>query len=96
MSLSKHLCQQARQLLQQGATLLDVRDPNEYDAGALPNAINLPLRSMPMALERLSSSKPYIIYCGTGMRSARAREILQASGFNNVLDLGSYQTLQRC
>jgi len=49
-----------------------------------------------MALDRLSSNKPYVIYCGTGMRSARAREILQASGFNNVLDLGSYQNLQRC
>ncbi|MDQ7015058.1 MAG: rhodanese-like domain-containing protein [Gammaproteobacteria bacterium] len=96
MNSSKRLCQQARQLLHKGATLLDVRDPNEYQAGALPNAVNLPLRSMPMALERLANNKAYVIYCGTGMRSARAREILQASGFNDVLDLGSYQTLQRC
>lgn len=57
---------QASKLIEQkgmeGYTLLDVRQPREYEAGHLPGAILIPLAELDKRLEELPQDKPLIIY----------------------------------
>ncbi|MBX3098926.1 MAG: ThiF family adenylyltransferase [Salinibacterium sp.] len=67
--------------LDEGATLLDVREPWEVDLVALPNAVHIPLGELDGRLDELDAQRPVIAYCHHGVRSATAREILLAHGF---------------
>jgi phage shock protein E len=81
----------ACKLLADGAQLVDVRTELEFSQGSLPDAINLPLQSIMAAENFLDSSKPIVLYCVSGARSASAKSYLEQIGFNNVYDLGSFQ-----
>ncbi len=84
--------QQAKALVEQGAQLVDVRDPHEFAAGALPGAVNLPLSMVPVkAQEVLDRSRPVVLYCLSGARSAQAQMLLQRLGFEQVYNLGPAQ-----
>ena len=79
--------------------LIDVREPEEYAAGHLPGAINLPrgvlefrIEAHPamacVASESLSArARPLLVYCLTGGRSALAADSLQQLGFSQVSSL---------
>lgn len=80
----------ARELVKGGAVLVDVRTPEEFSAGHLDGAINVPLRELsknPAAL-LLSSDKPVVLYCASGARSAVARSVLKGRGHTQVHNLG--------
>lgn len=82
----------ARALMRDQHTLLvDVRSPEEYAKGHLESAINLPVDELPDRLGELRESNPttIIVYCRSGMRSARAQKILVAAGFPRVENLGA-------
>lgn len=69
--------------------ILDVRDMGEYRGGHIPNAINIPVDTL---LSNLSILNPYkdrsiVVYCASGIRSARASDILSTNGFNKVYNL---------
>lgn len=73
--------------------LVDVRTANEYTEGHLANAKNIDFRSPEFAknIENLDKSKPVMIYCLAGGRSAEAAKIFTANGFSRVYDLrGGY------
>jgi len=58
---------EAKALVEQGAQLVDVRDPHEFQQGALPGAINLPLAMVPLkAAEVLDRTRPVVLYCLSG------------------------------
>jgi phage shock protein E len=79
----------ARQLVAEGATLLDVRSEAEYGRGHLPNARNIPVHQLGQRLEELGPREvPVVVYCASGMRSASAAALLRRSGFARVEDLG--------
>ena len=83
---------EARQLVEeQGAVLVDVRNPNEYAAGAAPGAVNLPLHVLPLRHQELDISKPVVVYCVSGARSSQAQRYLQSMGYANVKNVGSLQ-----
>ncbi|MGV8895703.1 MAG: ThiF family adenylyltransferase [Rhodoglobus sp.] len=63
-------------------TLLDVREPWEVELVSLPGAIPIPLGSLPARLGELDPAKPVVAYCHHGVRSAAARDILTAAGFD--------------
>ncbi len=65
--------------------LIDVREPNEYEASNI-NAKLIPLATLPNRLEELEGLKneEVIIHCKSGRRSANAQQFLQAQGFTNV------------
>ncbi|HNM97641.1 MAG TPA: rhodanese-like domain-containing protein [Marmoricola sp.] len=69
--------------------ILDVRTPAEYDAGHLPNAVNLDVSSPEFAsgLVGLDPNVPYAVYCRSGNRSATATAAMKAAGFLKVYDL---------
>lgn len=61
---------------------LDVREPAEFDLGAIPGAINIPLGQIRDRLTELDPHREYVTVCGVGMRGYLAEQILRAHGFN--------------
>ena len=80
----------ARALIEQGAQLVDVRQPHEYEHSALPGSMNIPLPVIQQALKQLNKDTPVLLYCNSGQRSGTARQLLSACGFNKVHNLGSH------
>ena len=79
----------ARDLVNEGARLLDVRGPDEFADGHLPGAIHIPVDELPARLAELEPRHAgVVVYCRSGRRSARAAELLRSSGFRDVHDLG--------
>ena len=70
-----------------GVTLVDVRTKNEFESGAIPGAINLPLDELRGRMEEISRDKPVWIYCGVGLRGYLASNILKDNGFKEVRNL---------
>jgi rhodanese-related sulfurtransferase len=71
--------------------LIDVRTPEEYAAGHLFGAMNIPLAefqtNLAAWLPRLPREVPLILYCGLGARSLQAATILVEAGLSNVLNM---------
>ncbi|HMA32400.1 MAG TPA: rhodanese-like domain-containing protein [Casimicrobiaceae bacterium] len=69
--------------------LLDVREPNEYNSGHLPNALHIPLSQIKDRADELAkyASRPVIVYCARGVRSSSAASALAKLGFARVLEL---------
>lgn len=65
-----------------GAILVDVRLQEEYLRGHLQGAVNLPLRRLRSEARSMDSSRPLIVYCDTGRRSASATFLLSERGFD--------------
>ncbi len=79
----------ARQLVRDGARLLDVRTPEEFAGGAVEGAVNVPLRDLPARFAELApKDKPIVVYCASGTRSAVATSMLRRQGFTQVHNLG--------
>ncbi|WP_291114482.1 rhodanese-like domain-containing protein [Flavobacterium sp. UBA6135] len=72
------------------AIILDVRTPEEFERGIIPNAINIDIykgQGFIYMLEELDKSKSYYVYCHAGSRSAKACEIMQQLGFSTTYNL---------
>src|SRR3954453_18919975 len=69
-----------------GAIVLDVREPDEYDQGALPNAIHIPRGHLEAQVEGrlLDKTTPVVVYCAAGVRSPFAAKTLQELGYVDV------------
>lgn len=80
----------ARALVDRGALLVDVRSPAEFAEGHLPGAINVPVQELEATVDSLSANRgrQIVVYCRSGVRSARARRALLKAGFAQVEDLG--------
>lgn len=90
MFFGKVAPQKAKELVAAGARLVDVRTPGEYAARHLDRSINVPLNELGGRLAELGEkTKPVVVYCASGVRSASARRTLQSAGFTQVFDLGS-------
>jgi len=68
-------------------TLLDVRQPHEYEEAHLPGARLIPLPRLADSLDRIDSRKPVIVYCAVGGRSAMAAQMLMHQGFADIYHL---------
>ncbi|WP_320814213.1 rhodanese-like domain-containing protein [Flavobacterium sp.] len=69
--------------------LVDVRTPEEFAEGHLPNAININVTgdSFDAETAKLDKEKPVMVYCKMGGRSAKAASNLKEQGFKNISDL---------
>ena len=80
----------AHEWVERGAVLLDVRSEAEFASGHLPGAINVPLPVLTRQTDGVGEvTKPVVVYCASGMRSALAERVLKRAGFTQVADLGS-------
>lgn len=71
--------------LERGATILDVRTPGEFGQGHVRDALNIPVDELAGRLGDVPEG-PVVVYCRSGMRSRRARAMLEGAG-HEVLDM---------
>jgi rhodanese-related sulfurtransferase len=69
--------------------VLDVREPNEYAGGRLPNALHIPLSQLKDRAAEITKhvARPVIVYCDRGVRSSAAASALARLGFTRVQSL---------
>jgi len=70
--------------------VVDVRTPEEFEDGAYPEAINIPLDEIMDRLDELgnNAAREIIVYCASGARSSYAQRILKQTGYTNVKNGG--------
>ena len=75
-----------------GALILDVREPGEHHAGAIPGAVNIPLGHLRSRLGELPKDREIQVACAVGQRAYYACRILRQHGFRARLLSGGYRT----
>ncbi len=79
--------------------VLDVRTPEEYVAGHVPGAVNIPHDQLAARLAEVPKDKDVVLYCRSGRRAALAAEVLAGSGYAHLQhlegDMMGWQAQQR-
>ena len=83
--------QRLAQLQQEGAWVLDVRQPDEYEAGHVPGAHHIPLGELTTRHTEIPTDQEVYVVCGWGGRSAAATEALNGAGYRAVNVAGGTQ-----
>lgn len=68
-------------------TILDVRQPQEYEAGHIPGAQLIPVAQLGDRLDEIDAEKPTVVYCAIGGRSRVAAQMLSGKGFKEIYNL---------
>ncbi|KAA0873555.1 thiosulfate sulfurtransferase GlpE [Nitrincola tapanii] len=87
MSFQNISANDARELIEQGAQIVDIRDPHSFAAGRLPQACNLNNENLPEFLAQANFDQALIVCCYHGVSSQQAAEYLSQQGFNQVFSL---------
>ena len=75
--------QQVAKLLENGTIqLVDVREPEEYEAGRIAGGRLLPLGQLSGQAATISREEPVVFYCRSGSRSAMATEAFRQAGYD--------------
>ena len=76
-------------------TVIDVRTPDEFDAGHVEGALNLDVQDpgFDAAVSELPKDGSYVVYCRSGNRSAAAAARMAELGFTDVVDAGAFESL---
>ncbi len=81
-----------KELIKNGAVIIDVRSKGEFQGGHIRGAINIPLDRIQSEASKLKKDKAIITCCASGMRSSSAKSLLQAKGFE-VYNGGGWSSL---
>ncbi len=83
----------ARDLLKQGAIIIDVRSEREFQQGHLPGAINIPYERLRDELPQHAADKDQalLLHCLSGGRSQIAKGTANKIGYRHAFNLGSYR-----
>jgi phage shock protein E len=84
-----------KESLRQGAVIIDVRTPHEYDQGKIRGSLNIPVEQIVKNAEYIKRMRKPVILCGSGSESSTARRILQQYGVKNVFNGGSWERVLR-
>lgn len=88
MNIKEVDAQGLQQLQAQGEVLMiDVRTDVEFAQGAIQGSKHLPLHMLPLMADQLEQTKPVVMICRSGARSAQACSFLAQKGFDNVYNL---------
>lgn len=80
--------------IKNGALIVDVRTPAEFENAHFPGAINIPLQDIEKRINEFGPRDGRIIvYCRTGNRSGKAKTFLESRGYKNVLNGGGLQDM---
>ena len=80
------------------AVIIDVRTPQEFSAGHIDGAINIPVDQIGQGIQSIKGLKkdsPVLVYCRSGRRSALARGMLEKQGYQHIIDGGGIDDLAR-
>jgi len=85
----------ARELVDSGAVLLDVRESQEWNAGHAPTATHIPAGSVQGRLNRLSKERQVVVVCRSGNRSSGVTRLLRSNGYDALNLSGGMNAWQR-
>ena len=76
---------------------IDVRTAEEFNAGHVEQAVNIPYEEISERISEVTSDKDALIYlyCRSGRRSGIAKEALDQAGFGNVVNVGGFEDAKR-
>lgn len=85
---------EAKEMMDSGVLVIDVREQDEYDGGHITDAILSPVGNIQNDIVNIVDSKdtPILLYCRSGSRSKVASDALVALGYTNVYDFGGINT----
>ncbi len=91
ITINKVTCDKMKELVGDGALLIDAREIDEYNEGHLDKAINISYTVIKDEISKYVANKDdkIIVYCRSGARSNKAANYLLEAGYNNIFDLGS-------
>lgn len=73
-------------MLDKDTVIVDVRERDEYEAGHIPNSISIPLAEIGDIDLSFLKDKKVIVYCTSGIRSAKAAKMVRKRGIHGVID----------
>lgn len=78
-----------------GAEIIDVRTPEEFDTGHLRDAANIDVNAADFGdrISDLDQSATYVVYCASGNRAGTAITQMREQGFDNLINGGGYEDL---
>lgn len=82
-------------IMEQGAFLVDVREPGEFAAGTAKGAVNIPLGRVAAELNKFKGKENIVVFCRSGNRSGQAKVILEQNGFKNVVNGGTLEEVNQ-
>tara|TARA_R110000868_G_scaffold37111_4_gene131366 strand:+ start:57836 stop:58150 length:315 start_codon:yes stop_codon:yes gene_type:complete len=82
-----------KELLKNGASIIDVRTLGEFKGGHIKGSKNIPLQTLQNNFKKIDQSKPVIVCCASGARSSSAKRLLESNGFTDVYNGGGWQIL---
>ncbi len=83
--------EEAAALMDQGALVVDVRTPGEWEEGHCEASQLLPLNELPARFEELPKDKTLLMVCRSGGRSEQATLFLKSMGYGQVFNLGPWE-----
>lgn len=84
-----------KNIIDQGAFLVDVREPGEFSGGSAKGAVNIPLGSVATELNKFKGKENIVVFCRSGNRSGQAKIILEQNGFKNVVNGGTWEDVNQ-
>ncbi|HOZ79953.1 MAG TPA: rhodanese-like domain-containing protein [Ferruginibacter sp.] len=84
-----------KSMIDEGAFLVDVRTPGEFNSGHVKGSVNIPLDSVTQQLAKFKGKKNIIVFCRSGNRSGQAKSILEQHGFTNVINGGAWDNVSQ-
>lgn len=93
--LSKSAPADMRELLNNGAIIIDVRSEDEFDIAHGESSVNIPLHALENSVFLpKDKNKPLVVCCISGARSAVAKNILNSKGYTSVHNGGDWRSVQ--
>src|SRR5690554_835296 len=81
--------------IQNGAFSVDVRTPEEFAAGSVKGAVNIPLDKIESNLDQFKDKSHIVVFCKSGNRSGQAKRILEKNGITSVTNGGSWLQVKK-
>lgn len=76
---------EVKEMIENGALIVDVRSPMEFKSGHVPGSKNIPLQNIPHRMKDIEKFKqPLVLVCASGNRSGQATQYLKARGIDCV------------
>ena len=87
---------QAWPMIESGALLIDVRSNEEFAAGHIEGALNIPFEKTAALMSAIGTDKqrPVVVYCRSGNRSGKAMAELQKNGYTQLFNATGYEALK--